>query len=239
MKKILTEKQKKRLAELRARTEEDLQTEIDAAPVQQIPYAIEVEYKEGNLLEVLFSDNARLEVDLADLVNDKRHKEGSTAAMLQEPEFFAKVNVDASRGCLMWPNKVDIAPDYLYSLALQQNDMETEECVSVEKITKPLRQGHGGARNNPGRKELAASKKRKQRSISLNPESDRVLDELATQLGINRGRVLDESVKLYSEVLRSKGGKTGNQFNFKPGEVSVHLEVGKANHPKVIVSDVS
>jgi len=238
MKKILTEKQKKRLAELRARTEEELQKEIDSSPIQQIPHAVTVDHKDGCVLEVLFSDENRLEVDLSDLVNDKRLNKGSTAAMLQDPDFFERVEVDSSRGCLVWPNKVDLAPDYLYNLALHQNELEAEGSMSVENV-KPLRQGHGGARKNPGRKELDASKKRKQRSISLNPEADRVLNELATQLGINRGRVLDESVKLYSEILRSKGGKAGNQFNFKPGEVSVHVEVGKANNPKVIVSDVS
>ena len=239
MKKILTKEQEKRLAQLRARTAEKLQEEIDAAPVHQIPHVVAVEHKDGCVLEVLFSNDNHLEVDLSDLVQDTRHKKDSTAAMLREPDFFKRVEVDTSRGCLVWPNKVDIAPDYLYSLALQQNELKTDDLVSVENMTNPLRQGHGGARKNPGRKELDASKKRKQRSISLNPEADKVLNELVTQLGINRGKVLDESVKLYSEVLRSKGSKAGNQYTYKPDEVSVHVEIGKSKHPKVSVSDIS
>lgn len=59
-------------------------------------------------LWIRFSDGTEGEVDLSSLVG-----KGVFAAW-SDPEFFARVEVNADSGTVTWPGEIDLAPDALY-----------------------------------------------------------------------------------------------------------------------------
>jgi hypothetical protein len=62
------------------------------------------------VLNVRFNDGMRKKVDLKPLLT------GSVFQPLKDPEYFARVVVDAEAGTVVWPNGADLAPEALYDL---------------------------------------------------------------------------------------------------------------------------
>ena len=62
------------------------------------------------LLNVRFNDGMQKTVDLTPLLT------GSVFQPLKDPEYFARVVVDAEAGTVVWPNGADLAPEALYDL---------------------------------------------------------------------------------------------------------------------------
>lgn len=61
-------------------------------------------------LNVRFNDGMQKSVDLTPLLT------GPVFQPLKDPEYFARVVVDAEAGTVVWPNGADLAPEALYDL---------------------------------------------------------------------------------------------------------------------------
>lgn len=61
-------------------------------------------------LHVWFDDGTERIVDVSPLLS------GPVFEPLQDPEFFARVSVDAVAGTVVWPNGADFAPEALRNL---------------------------------------------------------------------------------------------------------------------------
>ena len=59
-------------------------------------------------LNLRFNDGVRKTVDLTSLLT------GPVFQPLKDPEYFARVVVDAEAGTVVWPNGADLAPEALY-----------------------------------------------------------------------------------------------------------------------------
>lgn len=59
-----------------------------------------------------FSDGSHGTVDLHSLLSGR----GGVFEPLQDPDYFARVTVDAEAGTIVWPNGADLDPDVLYEL---------------------------------------------------------------------------------------------------------------------------
>ena len=64
----------------------------------------------GHLLDLTFKDGTRKRVNLLPLLD------GPIFVPLQDPEYFARVELDSVAGTVVWPNGADIAPETLYDL---------------------------------------------------------------------------------------------------------------------------
>lgn len=62
------------------------------------------------LLNVRFNDGIQRTVDLKPLLT------GPVFQPLKDPEYFARMVVDAEAGTVVWPNGADLAPEALYDL---------------------------------------------------------------------------------------------------------------------------
>lgn len=67
----------------------------------------------GYRLNLGFTDGRSGDVDLRDDVVGR----GGVFTDLEDVSYFARVQVDAEAGTIMWPNGVDLDPDVLYSRA--------------------------------------------------------------------------------------------------------------------------
>jgi hypothetical protein len=61
-------------------------------------------------LKVLFNNGVQKTVDLTPLLT------GPVFRPVKDPEYFARVVVDAEAGTIVWPNGADLAPEALYDL---------------------------------------------------------------------------------------------------------------------------
>ena len=73
----------------------------------------EVRVLGGYRVELLFEDGLRGTVDLTSHVVGR----GGVFGPLQDPAYFANVQVDPELGTLVWPNGADFCPDVLYEWA--------------------------------------------------------------------------------------------------------------------------
>jgi len=64
----------------------------------------------GHSLDLTFKDGTRKRVNLLPLLD------GPIFVPLQDPEYFARVELDSVAGTVVWPNGADIAPETLYDL---------------------------------------------------------------------------------------------------------------------------
>ncbi len=60
------------------------------------------------VLEVIFADGAKREVDMEPLLW------GEVFQPLRDHAYFARVAVDEELGTIVWPNGADLAPEFLY-----------------------------------------------------------------------------------------------------------------------------
>ncbi|HSY50072.1 MAG TPA: DUF2442 domain-containing protein [Thermoanaerobaculia bacterium] len=65
--------------------------------------------------DVAFSDGRRGIADLSESL------EGPIFAPLRDPNFCARGTLDPEVGTIVWPNGADLAPEYLYFLALRDD----------------------------------------------------------------------------------------------------------------------
>lgn len=80
------------------------------------PYEITaVEHLGGHRLRLTFADGLVGDVDLSDRFE---HPVGPMFERLKDVDYFAKVEVDAELGTVVWPNGADLAPDVLHEQAL-------------------------------------------------------------------------------------------------------------------------
>ena len=74
------------------------------------PDVVDVKCLGGHRLRLRFDDGVEGELDLS----DKLGFEG-VFAPLEDPEYFAKVRIEAGGGTICWPNQADIDPLVLHS----------------------------------------------------------------------------------------------------------------------------
>lgn len=77
------------------------------------PRITQVKYLQAYQLGLTFADGSYAEMDFADKIRGR----GGVFQPLENVTFFARVQVDAEAGTLVWPNGVDLDPDVLYSEA--------------------------------------------------------------------------------------------------------------------------
>ncbi|SRR5712691_9773665 len=80
-----------------------------------IVHVIQTRYVGDFQFEVGFSDGRCGIADLRGSLN------GPVFERLHDPGFFAQGELDAEVGTIVWPNGADIAPEYLYFLALRDD----------------------------------------------------------------------------------------------------------------------
>ena len=87
-------------------------------------HVLEAKVRGPHHLRLKFSDGAMKTVDLRPLMR------GPIFEPLQDPTYFARVELDEDFGAVQWPNGADFAPEALHELA----DLESgEDCeMSVE-----------------------------------------------------------------------------------------------------------
>ncbi len=77
----------------------------------------DAKYIEGYKIELFFNNGERGVADLEDtIVNDHR----KIFEALRDEEFFKKFNLKFNT--LGWPNELDLAPEYLYELAVKKKE---------------------------------------------------------------------------------------------------------------------
>jgi hypothetical protein len=64
-------------------------------------------------LALNFADGSEGTIDLWPLIVGR----GGVFTPLQDPDFFARVDVDREAGTIVWPNGVDLDPDVLFEAA--------------------------------------------------------------------------------------------------------------------------
>lgn len=80
------------------------------------PYEIRaVEHLGGHRLRLTFADGLVGDVDLAERFAGRV---GSMFEPLRDPDYLARVSVDAELGTIVWPNGADLAPDVLHDQAM-------------------------------------------------------------------------------------------------------------------------
>jgi len=77
------------------------------------PRITHVKYLQAYQLGLTFADGRYVAMDFAAKIKGR----GGVFKPLENMTFFARVQVDAEAGTLVWPNGVDLDPDVLYSEA--------------------------------------------------------------------------------------------------------------------------
>ena len=85
------------------------------ALVEQLHDVIGVEVSGEHRLRLTFDDGTVGEVDFT------RREWRGIFEPLRDPDYFARVTVDAEAGSVTWPNGADMAPEPLYSEARQNS----------------------------------------------------------------------------------------------------------------------
>jgi hypothetical protein len=84
---------------------------------RRIPSVVGVAVIEPHLMRLLFDDG---------VVRDVRYVPNESSVNLirelDDPEYFAKVCVDADGGTVVWPNGLDLAPEVLHGDAEPQHE---------------------------------------------------------------------------------------------------------------------
>jgi hypothetical protein len=75
----------------------------------------EATYVDGYCVHVRYSNALEADVDLSDLLSHPFY------APLKDKSVFAKVKVGEEVSVLVWPNDIDLAPEFLYERAQQAN----------------------------------------------------------------------------------------------------------------------
>ena len=79
-----------------------------------ILHVVEAEVCGPQLLRLSFNDGTRKTVDVGPLLS------GPIFELLRDPAYFARAELDAVCGTVVWPNGADFAPEALHELAAVQ-----------------------------------------------------------------------------------------------------------------------
>ena len=71
----------------------------------------DVKIRRPYLLELVFSDGSRREIDL------EKELYGEIFEPLKDPSFFSQARVDKDLGTVVWPNGADFSPEFLHNQA--------------------------------------------------------------------------------------------------------------------------
>ncbi len=74
-----------------------------------------VKYLDDYKIEVIFNNGKKGIADLSDTLK------GTAFTPLKDKSVFAKVAVDKELETIVWPNGVDLAPEYVYFKAFQED----------------------------------------------------------------------------------------------------------------------
>ena len=89
-----------------------------------LPSVVGVAVLRPHVMRLLFDDG---------LVRDIQYVPGQVTsqmlAPLDDPEYFAQVQVDADAGTVVWPNGLDLAPEVLHG------DYEPERALGFHDVT--------------------------------------------------------------------------------------------------------
>jgi hypothetical protein len=83
-------------------------------------HIVNVEYVDDYRLTLQFSDGRTGIANLAESLH------GGVFEALRDPSLFRQVKLDQELGTVQWPNGVDFAPEFLYFLALR-NEQDLQE----------------------------------------------------------------------------------------------------------------
>jgi hypothetical protein len=76
--------------------------------MRPVEFVVAARLVEPYVLEVTFDDGVRRRVDMEPMLWKP------VFAPLQDPDFFAKFEVDPILGTVVWPNGADVSPEFLY-----------------------------------------------------------------------------------------------------------------------------
>ena len=71
-------------------------------------HVLEARYRGGHVVWLRFRDGTAGEIDLAPALR------GPVFELLRDPEYFQRFHIDPQFHTLVWPNGVDIAPEFLH-----------------------------------------------------------------------------------------------------------------------------
>lgn len=77
-------------------------------PMTEIVHVAAVEYLRGHRLHLRFEDGVEGELDF------RFDSWRGVFAPLEDPAYFARVELDEELGTIVWPNGADIAPETLH-----------------------------------------------------------------------------------------------------------------------------
>jgi len=86
-------------------------------------------------LELSFTDDTTGELDFKERVVGR----GGVFAVLEDIDFFQRVQVDPEVGTIVWPNEVDFCPDVLYSLVTGKPIRAQRKARKHEPLTRARR----------------------------------------------------------------------------------------------------
>ena len=90
----------------------------------RLPHIVGVAVLRPHVMRLLFDDGV-----VRDVQYMPGQASGSMLAPLNDPEYFALVNVDHEAGTVVWPNGLDLAPEVLHG------DYEAESDLGFYDIT--------------------------------------------------------------------------------------------------------
>jgi len=76
---------------------------------------VKAKYVKDFQIRVQFADGSKGNTDLKNIIN-----KGGVFSELQNPEKFKEFFIHKELKVLTWPNEIDIAPETLYALAIQE-----------------------------------------------------------------------------------------------------------------------
>jgi hypothetical protein len=88
------------------------------------PLVVGVAVLRPHVMRLLFDDGVVRDVQFT-----PGEAQGSLLRPLDDPDFFAKVRVDAEAGTVVWPNGLDLAPEVLHG------DYEPENPLGFGDVT--------------------------------------------------------------------------------------------------------
>ena len=83
-------------------------------------FVTNVSYISGYKLELTFKDGLKGVLDL------EGELYGEVFEPLKDLAFFQRVRVDSERDTIVWPNDVDLAPEFLYEQVLKSKQLKSE-----------------------------------------------------------------------------------------------------------------
>jgi hypothetical protein len=88
--------------------------------MRSTPLLTEARHVDGFTIHLRFEDGVAGDVDFSYLRDF-----GGVFELLHDPAYFAQVSLESEGNTIVWPNGTDIAPETLYTAALQSQAPRT------------------------------------------------------------------------------------------------------------------